>query len=52
MVFMTMGFSLEENGFDEKREQHERDRERGDERMKREKKKSPQFWVFCVFDSN
>ena len=34
MVFMTMGFSLEENGFEEKREQHERERERereGDE---------------------
>ena len=27
MVFMTMGFSLEENGFEEKREQHERERE-------------------------
>ena len=38
MVFLTMGFSLEENGFEEKREQHERERERGDERRKREKK--------------
>ena len=38
MVFMTMGFNLEENGFEEKREQHEREREREDERMKREKK--------------
>ena len=34
MVFMTMDFSLKENGFEEKREQHERERERereGDE---------------------
>ena len=32
MVFMTIGFSLEENGFKEKREQHERERERERER--------------------
>ena len=53
MVFMTMGFSLEVNGFEEKREQHERERgrERKLENEAREKN-SPQFWVFCVFDSN
>ena len=49
MVFMTMGFSHEENGFEEKREQHEREREREEMREGRERKKVTTILGFlCV----